>query len=288
MGYDDPTKDLRKAVKAKEKAAKKARKAKKKKTGKKEDLFDPENLAKFKAELEERKRREEEFAKEKVEHSEDSENSQKSPEAEGIKVEATDTEIKFTLDLENDPTDLIKNTNSVSATPNLKSPLTPVRNTDTDDWKLFQSLTSGVDAVIKQKKEELQEIKVDSYFQHKSQTPSGAVDPEEDHLDSDPGQDDKDKQEGADEKDPEDNSSSSSEDIGLVEIPEDDLPSEDEEDIFNTAFVDAITSGDVKLAVIPDDPVYDDDPFNTAYAEAIVQKDKVEKRKEANRIKFSG
>ena len=99
----------------------------------------------------------------------------------------------------------------------------------------------------------------------------------------------KDKQEGlGKEEDPEDKSSSSSEDIGLVEIPEDDLPSEDEEDIFNTAFVDAITSGDVKLAVIPDDPVYDDDPFNTAYAEAIVQKDKVEKRKEANRIKFSG
>ena len=49
LGYSDPTKDLRKAVKQKEKAAKKARKAKKKKTGKKEDdLFDPENLAKFK------------------------------------------------------------------------------------------------------------------------------------------------------------------------------------------------------------------------------------------------
>merc|ERR1711997_67118 len=61
LGYEDPNKDIRKAVKAKEKAAKKARKAKKKKTGKKEDLFDPENLAKFKAELEERKKREAEF-----------------------------------------------------------------------------------------------------------------------------------------------------------------------------------------------------------------------------------
>lgn len=53
LGYSDPTKDLRKAVKQKEKAAKKARKAKKKKTGKKEDdLFDPENLAKFKVNTE--------------------------------------------------------------------------------------------------------------------------------------------------------------------------------------------------------------------------------------------
>ena len=47
-GFADPTKDLRKAVKQKEKAAKKARKAKKKQGGKKEDLFDPENLAKYK------------------------------------------------------------------------------------------------------------------------------------------------------------------------------------------------------------------------------------------------
>merc|ERR1711976_1012564 len=58
LGYSDPTKDLRKAVKQKEKAAKKARKAKKKQTGKKEDLFDPENLAKYKKELEEKRARE--------------------------------------------------------------------------------------------------------------------------------------------------------------------------------------------------------------------------------------
>ena len=56
LGYSDPTKDLRKAVKAKERAAKKAKKEKKKKGGKTEDLFDPENLAKYKAELEEKRR----------------------------------------------------------------------------------------------------------------------------------------------------------------------------------------------------------------------------------------
>ena len=56
LGYSDPQKELRKAVKAKEKAAKKAKKAKKKKGEKEEDLFDPENLAKYKKELEEKKR----------------------------------------------------------------------------------------------------------------------------------------------------------------------------------------------------------------------------------------
>ena len=49
LGYSDLTKDLRKAVEQKEKAAKKANK---KKTVKKEDVFDPKNLAKYKCELE--------------------------------------------------------------------------------------------------------------------------------------------------------------------------------------------------------------------------------------------
>jgi hypothetical protein len=46
---------LRKAVKQKEKAAKKAKKANKKRTGKKEDLFDPANLEKYKREIEQRR-----------------------------------------------------------------------------------------------------------------------------------------------------------------------------------------------------------------------------------------
>ena len=43
-------------------------------------------------------------------------------------------------------------------------------------------------------------------------------------------------------------------------------------------------------AVIPDDPVYedDDDPFNTEIAEEIFKKDKEEKRKEATKLKFTG
>ena len=56
LGYSDPQKELRKAVKAKEKAAKKAKKAKKKKGEKVEDLFDPENLAKYKKEIEEKRK----------------------------------------------------------------------------------------------------------------------------------------------------------------------------------------------------------------------------------------
>ena len=56
LGYSDPSKDLRKAVKAKEKAAKKAKKEKKRKGEKAEDLFDPANLAKYKKEIEEKRK----------------------------------------------------------------------------------------------------------------------------------------------------------------------------------------------------------------------------------------
>ena len=136
LGYEDPNKDLRKAVKAKEKAAKKARKAKKKKTGKKEDdLFDPENLAKFKAELEERKRREAEFAAQQAEAAEasdsDAEGGAPATTETPEKVEESkDKEIKFTLDLAA-PIGNTSNSgqNSLATTPlanKLPSPLTPV------------------------------------------------------------------------------------------------------------------------------------------------------------------
>ena len=54
--------------------------------------------------------------------------------------------------------------------------------------------------------------------------------------------------------------------------------------------MDAVISGDIKLAVIPDDPIFDDDddPFNTAIADEIFKKDKAEKRKEATKLKFTG
>ena len=171
LGYEEQGKALKKAVKEKEKAAKKARKAKKKKTGKKEDLFDPENLAKFKAELEERKKREAEFADAQQEADEDTDaDSEEKPQP----VPEAEKDIKFTLEFgETPPLETSSKNQSALPTPlRLKSPLTPVKTHTTDDWKFFESLTAGVDAVIKKKKEELDEIKVDSYFQKKAETVS--------------------------------------------------------------------------------------------------------------------
>ena len=347
LGYEDPNKDLRKAVKAKEKAAKKARKAKKKKTGKKEDdLFDPENLAKFKVELEERKRREAEFAAQQAEAAEDASDSDAEGRAgaasaatpEKVEESKDNNEFNFHLDLA-DPIGVNSGQNSQATTPlanKLPSPLTPVRvKEDTDDWKAFSALTSGIDSLIKQKQENLEDIKVDSYFQKKKSSPivedadDSDTDPEKPFGDTSSkkkkqkkgkkwvdldteGFDDiegsipssesetEDPAEKADRKKVEaeandqgqedDDVDSEDKSIGLVEIPEDNPIDLDlEEDLFNTAHVDAVISGDIKLAVIPDDPIFDDDdPFNTDIADEIFKKDKQEKRKEATKLKFSG
>ena len=142
LGYEDPNKDLRKAVKAKEKAAKKARKAKKKKTGKKDDLFDPENLAKFKAELEERKRREAEFAAQAADSDSDKEQLDQGATALQTEDKEKDSDkdsdkgdIKFILDTQNENNSA---QSSKAVTPvQLQSPLEPIKTQDTEDWKNF-------------------------------------------------------------------------------------------------------------------------------------------------------
>ncbi|XP_040569178.1 uncharacterized protein stnA [Lepeophtheirus salmonis] len=305
LGYSDPTNELRKAVKKKEKAAKKARKEKKKKTGKKEDLFDPENLAKYKKELEEKRKA--------------AETADKASDASSNKDETED---------------VIKQVDSAFATPDNRSPYISKANTpkeEKEEWQLFKSLTSGVDSIIQQKKSELEELKLDSYFQKKPTSESKSaqeqeadqkqarkkvwVDLDQEEFDDFDGvlSAEEDSQEGRSlkskdskssdqvQKKLEKNHSASSEeensidekkedDIGLVEIPEDDPFDLDEEvELFNTDFVEALAN--VKLAVIPDSPTFEDDaddPFNTAIADDIIKKDLSEKKKLDTKLKFEG
>lgn len=63
-------------------------------------------------------------------------------------------------------------------------------------------------------------------------------------------------------------------------MPED----EDEEDIFNTEYVDVITNGDLKFAYVPDSPEAEtaaDDPFDTSVVEKLVGPLPVIKKKKA-------
>ena len=309
LGYSDPTKDLRKAVKQREKAAKKAKKANKKRTGKKEDLFDPENLVKYKAEIEQR-RLEKEAAQAQAADAED--DSAEEDQAAAGSDDQDNQKLRFTLDLAKD--------SSNSATP-LRSPLRSPGRTpkeESEDWKLFQNLASGVDSLVLQKRSELEELKQVSFFQKKQAKAEEEEENEkegarrkkkkwidldaagfEDHEGTLSGEDDdelkpedhhedkKEGEEGQQGEDKEEEEEGEKVPAGFVEIPEDEpIDLEAEEDIFNTDFVDAVAN--VKLAVIPDSPVYDDDPFNTGFADEIVKKDKEEKRREASRIKFTG
>ncbi|TRY71729.1 hypothetical protein TCAL_03141 [Tigriopus californicus] len=306
LGYADPTKDLRKAVKEQEKAAKKARKDKKKKTGKKEDLFDPENIAKYKREIEERKRREAEAQK-----------------AAGDCSDEDNSDVGVNENRENLDLQLVTEGHSSSEreTP-IKSPVsgavTPQRN-DKDNWTLFQNLTSGVDHLIQKTKDDLVGLKQESYFKKKEPEETSDTegveksgkDSKRKWVDLDRNSfDDFDGEVSGDEENKVPDVSSRKDSSGqkpLVDSSqkqevqekqvsrepseeEEPLDPDDDDDLFNTAFVDAITSGDVKLVVIPDDPVQEegDDPFNTDFANEVVKKQEEYKRREVTKLKFSG
>lgn len=335
LGYSDPTKDLRKAVKAKEKAAKKAKKARKKQ-GKKgtEDLFDPENLAKYRREIEEKRTLALEPSPGISPNSEVGDKSkQASPAAEKPNTPKFEQEVPQTWSNQVSPDFGSPDFGSSEETkPDVKSPTsegkTPPDKTprDNEDWK--QYLSSGVD-LIKKEKEKLDEIKKDSYWQRKktqveveedakvarpttlvgkrkkhwvdldtegieetvgdivadvSDTEESEEQAEEDQ-ELEPLQEKEEKKEEEEEKEklPE----------GYVDIPDDEpIDLDEDEDLFNTGFVDAIVSGDIKLAVIPDSPVEEegDDPFDTKFADVVVEKHEKEARVrakvEANRIKF--
>merc|ERR1712062_605888 len=123
LGYSDPTKDLRKA--------------KKKKGGKKEDLFDPENLAKYRLELEEkRKEREAVLAdasligQDRTGESSDPKEDEEQKSGSEKSTPSKEEPIKFTLDLAQPVSGQISVRGSAATTP----AKTPKQN---EDWDFF-------------------------------------------------------------------------------------------------------------------------------------------------------
>ena len=187
-----------------------------------------------------------------------------------------------------------------------------------DNWKdQLNALSSGVDDLVKAKKEKLDQIKVDSYYQRKKT--QDEID-EENKVERpktlvgkrkkkwvDLDQDDFEEYEGEIPiilSDTEDVDSVEEEKVEAKEKEEDPFksPSEEvkeesaeeekeeeekkekdeEDDIFNTQFVnETLAVLDVKLAVIPDSPEEkeEDDIFDTKYADVVVEKAKIEREK---------
>ncbi|KAJ8882069.1 hypothetical protein PR048_018557 [Dryococelus australis] len=177
---------------------------------------------------------------------------------------------------------------------------------DTDEWRQFKALTAGVDSILKKTQGDLDRIKSTSYFQQKPRpgapppaTPEGhpAGAPRDDKKakkwvgfeDSSGGIDDEPEDENDDADSPQHTPSAAEllgaepETVEERQVEEEEEPGETDEDIFDTSYVDVVTSGEIKLAYIPESPIDDAtdsfDPFDTSIAESIIKAEEQEKAK---------
>ncbi|XP_045478878.1 LOW QUALITY PROTEIN: protein stoned-B-like [Harmonia axyridis] len=136
---------------------------------------------------------------------------------------------------------------------------------ENEEWKKFHALTSGVDNVLQKTQEELSRIKETSFFQRvppPSQVQrTSEKEPKKEVVKQD--------QAPVDEQPqiPDPNK------LGIVEVSDSESDAEyEDDDIFDTAYIDAIAAGEVKLAYIPESPTDfgGDDPFDTSYAEKAI------------------
>lgn len=151
-----------------------------------------------------------------------------------------------------------------------------------EEWQKFNAITAGIDNVLKKTQGDLDRIKTNSFFQRKpTQTELKAA---EDKLEAEKRAKleeearlkaeaeslaaEKAKQEAAA--------------CALVEEESSEEESENGDDIFDTSYVDVITSGEVKLAYIPESPTEENteyDPFDTSIVDKVIQPNPSKKNK---------
>ncbi|KAH8342564.1 hypothetical protein KR084_012057 [Drosophila pseudotakahashii] len=139
-----------------------------------------------------------------------------------------------------------------------------------EEWAKFKALTSGVDSILHKTQDELDRIKKESFYQRLPSAAEKKKQEEEEAARLEAERQERERQR-----------------LGQIEAQRDKLAeavvqlSESEEeagdyeadDIFATDYIEAITSGELQLAVVPDSPVLADDgpdPFDTAYAEKVI------------------
>ncbi|KAK6642251.1 hypothetical protein RUM44_013974 [Polyplax serrata] len=157
--------------------------------------------------------------------------------------------------------------------------------TSSEEFEKFKALTAGVDDILRKSQGDLDRIKKESFFQRKP-TPSELKAQEEKEkeelkqtsvnwVDFDQGikVEESQKFEGTEAK---------------VEVQEEESESEYEDDIFDTAYVDALESGEVKLAYVPEDEEVpgagEPDPFDTTSAAEVLRKVQEEEEKKKRQV----
>lgn len=140
-----------------------------------------------------------------------------------------------------------------------------------EEWKKFIALTSGVDDILKKTQGDLDRIKSTSFFQRKP-TQSEVQKKEEKQKNVEAETQEIKKEQVTQEE--------ATAQIGIVEVSESESEEEDDT-LFDTAYIDAIAAGEVKLAYIPESPtdkLDGDDPFDTSIAERAILGPEVQRK----------
>lgn len=139
---------------------------------------------------------------------------------------------------------------------------------ENEEWSKFKDLTTGVDSVLKRTQGDLDRIKSTSFFQRVKAAPK-EVEParkEEPHRPVVEVTEADFPQLVAARADADDRS-----DCGVTDDESED--EDEQDDIFDTSYVDAVERGEVKLAYVPDSPedFRDDDIFDTSHVDALIK-----------------
>ncbi|XP_060662228.1 protein stoned-A [Drosophila nasuta] len=139
-----------------------------------------------------------------------------------------------------------------------------------EEWAKFKALTSGVDNILHKTQDELDRIKKESFYQRLPSAAEKKRQEEEEAARREAERLERERQLAAEREANRDKLAEA-----VVELSESEDDAQDEvDDIFATDYIEAITSGELQLAVVPDSPVLelDDgpDPFDTAYAEKVI------------------
>lgn len=139
-----------------------------------------------------------------------------------------------------------------------------------EEWAKFKALTSGVDNILHKTQDELDRIKKESFYQRLPSAAEKKKQEEEEAARREVERLERERQLAAEREANRDKLAEA-----VVELSDSEDDQQDEvDDIFATDYIEAITSGEVQLGVVPDSPVldFDDgpDPFDTAYAEKVI------------------
>lgn len=139
-----------------------------------------------------------------------------------------------------------------------------------EEWAKFKALTSGVDNILHKTQDELDRIKKESFYQRLPSAAEKKKQEEEEAARREAERLERERQLAAEREANRDKLAEA-----VVELSDSEDDQQDEvDDIFATDYIEAITSGEVQLGVVPDSPVldFDDgpDPFDTAYAEKVI------------------